>query len=222
MGFFDRLFGRKEERPQAQGPVRFGDGPATSMTNTYGGQGRYGTPRTGATTQLSPDEQAVARYRYLLQTAPPEQIEQAHAEAFATMTPQQRAMVLQGLSQHVPAYEQQQLAAAQNDPQAMARYATRAEMRQPGTLERAFGGGYGNQGGMMGGMGGMIAGSLLASVAGAFIGTAIADAMLSDFGDPLAEEMPAEDMAMEEPVEEPMSEDFGGDFGGDMGGFEEF
>jgi hypothetical protein len=29
------------------------------------------------------DEQAIARYRYMLKTAPPETIEQAHAEAFA-------------------------------------------------------------------------------------------------------------------------------------------
>ena len=31
------------------------------------------------------DEQAIARYRYLLRTAPPEAIEQAHAEAFARL-----------------------------------------------------------------------------------------------------------------------------------------
>ena len=31
---------------------------------------------------LTPDEQAVERYRYLLRTAPPETIEEAHAEAF--------------------------------------------------------------------------------------------------------------------------------------------
>jgi hypothetical protein len=225
MGFFDKLFGRKEEQQrQHQGPVHFGDGPATGLTNPHAAP-QYGGPNTGATTRLSTDEQAVARYRYLLQTAPPEQIEQAHAEAFANLTPQQRTMVLQGLAEHVPASEQQTLAAAQNDPRAMARLATRAEMRQPGTLERAFGGpGYGQQGGMggmMGGMGGMIAGTLLASVAGAFIGTAIADAMLNDFGDPLAEEMPAEDMAMEEPMPEEEFGDFGGDMG-DMGGFEEF
>ena len=37
--------------------------------------------------QGSTDEQAIARYRYLLRTAPPEAIEQAHAEAFAQLTP---------------------------------------------------------------------------------------------------------------------------------------
>ena len=37
----------------------------------------------GQQTRLSEDEQALARYRYMLKTAPPETIEQAHIEAFA-------------------------------------------------------------------------------------------------------------------------------------------
>ena len=41
-------------------------------------------------TAQSADEQAIARYRYMLKTAPPETIEQAHAEAFAQLTPEQR------------------------------------------------------------------------------------------------------------------------------------
>ena len=36
------------------------------------------------------DEQALARYRYMLATAPPEEIERAHEEAFASLTPEQR------------------------------------------------------------------------------------------------------------------------------------
>ena len=44
------------------------------------------------------DEIAIERYRYLLRTAPPETIEQAHAEAFAKLTPAQRAQVFQELS----------------------------------------------------------------------------------------------------------------------------
>src|SRR4029453_19468509 len=43
----------------------------------------------------SADEQAIARYRYMLKTAPPETIEQAHAEAFAQLTPEQRRQGLQ-------------------------------------------------------------------------------------------------------------------------------
>ncbi len=111
------------------------------------------------------DEQAIERYRYLLRTAPPDQVERAHAEAFATLTPEQRQQVLQQLSADVPQEER----ADSDDPQALARMATRAEMRQPGTLER-------NLGGV--GMGGVMAGSLLGPVAGAFIGTTIAMSLL--------------------------------------------
>ena len=81
------------------------------------------------------DEQAVERYRYLLRTAPPEAVEQAHAEAFAQLTPEQRRLVLEQLSADVPANERTD----RDDPQSLARLATRAEMRRPGTLERTFG-----------------------------------------------------------------------------------
>jgi poly(3-hydroxybutyrate) depolymerase len=147
---------------------------------------------------------AVERYRYMLRTAPPETVEQAHAEAFAKLTPDQRRKVLQDLGNTVPAAER----ANSDDPHSLARMATRAEMRQPGTMERVLGG----RGGM--GMGGMIAGSLLASVAGAFVGTAIADAF---FGDELGGDAMAggEDMAVDDPGVDPGMDGFGGmdDFG---------
>jgi hypothetical protein len=119
------------------------------------------------------DEAAIERYRYLLRTAP-------HAEAFAQLTPEQRRQVLAEVSAQVPEAER----ATSDDPRSLARMATRAELRQPGTLERTFGAVRGPGGAGVGGigMGGMIAGSLLASVAGAFVGTAIADSLfdLSD------------------------------------------
>ena len=52
--------------------------------------------------EASADEQAIERYRYLLRTAPPETIEQAHAEAFAQLTPEQRRRVLASLADAVP------------------------------------------------------------------------------------------------------------------------
>ncbi|ATB34069.1 hypothetical protein [Melittangium boletus] len=149
MGLLDRLFGPR------------GTSPSTSMP----------TPRP-PDRGVSADEQALERYRYLLRTAPPEAIERAHAEAFAQLTPAQRAQALRELSQTVPEAER---ARADDQPQTLARMATRAEMRQPGTLERVFSGG--------GGMGGMLAGSLLGSIAGTFIGTAIAHQFLDGFGD---------------------------------------
>lgn len=124
------------------------------------------------------DEQAIERYRYMLRTAPPETIQQAHEEAFAALTPDQRRMVLQELTRSTSPEESRR---ATDDPASLARLATRAEIRQPGMLERVFGssrmggGGMGAFGGGMGmGLGGMLAGSLLASVAGTFIASSIA------------------------------------------------
>ena len=65
-----------------------------------------------------------------------------------------------------------------DDPQSLARLATRAEVRRPGTMERTFGG----MGGRGMGVGGMMAGSFLASMAGVVIGSAIAQSFLGDSG----------------------------------------
>ena len=59
--------------------------------------------------QQMTDQQAVERYRYLLKTAPPEAIEQAHAEAFSRLTPDQRRMVLEQLSAQLPLSERVEL-----------------------------------------------------------------------------------------------------------------
>jgi hypothetical protein len=168
MGFLDRLLGRE---PRQEQPYRQ----------------PYGARPADARPPADPDQAAIERYRYLLRTAPPDAIEQAHAEAFAQLTPEQRRQVLDGLAAEVPPAER----ATDDDPRSLARMATRAELRQPGTLERSFGRAGGVGGGLGGGMGmgGMIAGSLLASVAGAFVGTAIADSLfdLSDQGDAAAD-----------------------------------
>jgi hypothetical protein len=185
MGIFDRLFGPKPSPPRSQ----------------------YGAPAAA-----SSDDQALARYRYLLRTAPPEAIEHAHAEAFAQLTPEQRARVLKELSQELPPSERA-AAANQADPQALARMATRAEMRQPGTLERAFG-----RGGMGMGMGGIFAGGLLSTIAGTFIGTAIAHQFLGGFhGSPEATSGDL-DSARAETSHEESDSGFDGGGGDDFGG----
>src|SRR4051794_34504103 len=89
--------------------------------------------------EASADEQAIARYRYMLRTAPPETIEQAHAEAFAKLTPEQRRRVLEQLREEMPAAERAAAARAGDSPEQLARVATRAEIRQPGVMERVFG-----------------------------------------------------------------------------------
>jgi hypothetical protein len=124
-----------------------------------------------------PDELAIERYRYLLRTAPPEEIERAHAEAFAKLTPEQRRKVIEGLASAAPRSE---LDAAGDDPARLARVATRTEIRGPGTMERVFGR-MPAQGGFLG-MG--FGGTFLTTLAGAFVGTAIADMLFNDYGYP--------------------------------------
>lgn len=144
------------------------------LDKIFGNEESEPTPRQNR--NQSSDEQAINRYRYMLQTAPPEIIEQAHAEAFAKLTPEQRQMVLQQLNQVAPEPER---GALQDDPQSLARTATRAEIRQPGATERMFGG-MGGGGGMS--FGGIMASSFLGSIAGSVIGSAVAQSFFSDSG----------------------------------------
>jgi hypothetical protein len=129
----------------------------------------------GQRIEPSDDEQALARYRYMLKTAPPETIEQAHVEAFARLTPEQRRMLLEQLRAEMPEAER---AYATENPQALARLATRAEVRQPGTMERVFS----RIPAAAPGFGGMMAGSLFGSLAGTVLGTMIAQHFLGSQG----------------------------------------
>ena len=124
------------------------------------------------------DELAIERYRYLLRTAPPDDIERAHAEAFAALTPEQRRKVIEGLASTTPEGE---LAAAGDDPDRLARVATRAELREPGTMERVYGQ-MPARGGFLGGLG--FGGTFLNTLAGAFVGTAIANTLFDSYGYP--------------------------------------
>lgn len=96
---------------------------------------------------------AVERYRYLLRTASPDQIEQAHAEAFGKLSAEERREVLRALADtdETP---------ADDSPAALARSATRLEVRQPGALERTFGGQTAGR-------------SILTSLAAGFAGSAV-------------------------------------------------
>jgi hypothetical protein len=126
------------------------------------------------------DEQALARYRYMLRTAPPEAIEQVHAEAFEKLTPQQRRMLLEQLLADTPENERRYAA---DDPQTLARMATRAEVREPGVMERMFSRMPAAAPGAAGpGFGGIMASSLLGSVAGTVLGSVIAQSFLGHHG----------------------------------------
>jgi hypothetical protein len=178
--------------------------------------------------ELSPDEQAVERYRYLLRTAPPETIEEAHAEAFSKLTPEQRRIVLQELDQTLSPAERASGVAYDEDPRSLARLATRAEMRQPGTLERTWSGmpAMAGVGGM--GMGGFMMSSFMGTFAGVMLGSVIANAFLGDSGydQGYADGAAAGDSQGTEGGDagDAGFEDAGGlgDLGGDMGGFGDF
>jgi hypothetical protein len=161
------------------------------------------------------DERAVERYRYLLRTAPPDAIEQAHAEAFAQLTPAQRRRVLEDLTRDLPPGER----ADRDDPQSLARTATRAELRRPGTLERAFGGA--DPRGAGAGAGGLLAGSFLSTVAGVVVGTAVANALfggLSGDGSYAEGYQDGADADQDADQDAEAGDADGGDFGGDLGG----
>ncbi len=205
MGLLDWLLGRKEEtRAQPTAPTSRG-------------------PGDGGQQSPDADEQALQRYRYMLSTAPPETIEQAHEEAFAKLTPAQRAQALRELAAVTPEGERAALAGDRDDPKSLARLATRAEMRQPGTMERTFGGvGRGpGMGGMMGGVGGTI----FASLAAGFVGSLVAQQFLDSVGDFGSDEGDTSEQAGDEETYDDAGGDYGssdyggGDFGGgDFGG----
>ena len=147
MGFFGRLMGIEDDKNAI---------PA----------GAQGVPAQPA---ANSDQQAIERYHYMLRTAPPETLERAHAEAFEKLSTEQRRQVLSELAGSAPAEERASIAATPvDDAQALARVATRAEVRQPGILERSLGGsgiGFG--------------GSLLSSFAMGFVGSMVAQSFFS-------------------------------------------
>jgi hypothetical protein len=192
------------------------------LRRLFGGGGRQepgSVPAGGARARQEPgtsaDEQALERYRYLLRTAPPETIEQAHAEAFAQLTPEQRRMVLEELTRELPEHERTAGVRYEDDARSLARLATRTEMRQPGALERSFGA-MGSRGI---GYGGSMAGSFLSAFAGILVGSAIAEQFLGDTGDDQGSAEGDDTGQADGDVDGDDAGDFGGDpGGGDFGG----
>jgi hypothetical protein len=119
---------------------------------------------------MGSDAYTLERYRYMLQTAPPETIEQAHAEAFDRLTPDQRRQVLTDLAEAAPEHEREAIEhVSADDPQALARTATRAEVLQPGIMERTLGTS----------MGAGFGASLLGSFAAGFAGSVVANSFFA-------------------------------------------
>lgn len=163
----------------------------------------------GAAPAAGDDAQALARYRYLLRTAPPEAIEQVHTEAFAQLTPAQRAQALRDIGSAVPDHERAALASGHDDPKALARAATRAELREPGFVERVLGG----RGGAMG-AGAVIGTSLLGSFVGSLAGSMLAQQLMGGFHG-LGDVGDAGSPDFDEPQTVRTAEPFAGDYEGD-------
>jgi hypothetical protein len=121
MRLLDRLLGRPD-RHDRRAPDRRRD------------------PQPPDAEQAARDEGAIARYRYLLRTAPPEAMERAHAEAFTHLTSDQRRQILASLGHDLPGTDW----ARSYDPHSLARVAIRAETHRPGTLEHRFARGDGS------------------------------------------------------------------------------
>jgi len=170
-----------------------------------------GTRSPAGVTAVDSEQRALERYRYMLRTASPETLEQAHAEAFAKLSSEQRKQLLAELASSAPKAEQAAIAATSvEDTQALARVATRAEVRQPGILERTMGTGalgFGT--------------SLLSSFAMGFVGSMVAQSFFSALGgfdgaDAEAHASSAE--ANDDPELGDGADDF--EDGGDMGDFD--
>lgn len=194
MGFFGRLLGVETDPNQA----------SNAATNR-------GAPLPSA--RVDTDQQALERYRYMLRTAPPETLEQAHAEAFANLTQEQRQRLLSELAQSAPAAERSAVAATPvDDPQALARVATRAEVRQPGILERT-----------LGSTGAGFGVNLLSSFAMGFVGSMVAQSFFSalgGFGDDAVAADAENGDDQSELAESELADGDGFDDGGDVGDFD--
>lgn len=218
MGFLDRLFGSGDEASRSTATPPVSRGAASDLRDA---DGRYTPPPAGGGEPVASgsddDRQAVERYRYLLRTAPPETVEQVHAEAFGKLTPSQRQQVLQDLSSGLAPSERP----ANDDPATLARAATRAEYSQPGFMERTFGGRSFSAGP---GFGSMLGASMLGTIGGYVVGSALVGAMFDPGYDAgyadgeAAGDAGAVDAGGVDPgVGGDAGADFGGDFGGDFG-----
>jgi hypothetical protein len=127
------------------------------------------------------------------------------------LTAEQRLTVLRELGAQVSASEMPR----SDDPQSLARLATRAEMRRPGTIEQTFGRAPAGPG---------PGGIFLSTLAGAFVGTAIAGAFFDNEGagrETAATDGSAGDVGQDSAADGDYG-DAGSDFGGDDFGGDDF
>lgn len=154
-------------------PAGAGYAPPAGAGYAPPAEGRRTPPPAAATGE---DRAAIARYDYLLQTADPHRIEQIHREAFARLSPEQRAHVEARMRAELPLGEQPRSAGADD----LARAAARGEARRPGTLRALLARAGGRPRGRSGSGGAALgaAGGVLAAVAGGAIVSSVAGPLL--------------------------------------------
>ncbi len=151
--------------------------PAASAPSAVPGRGRYAPPAAaGSSAALSDaDRASIARYDYLLRTADPDRVEQLHREAFARLTPAQRAHVRERMDADLGPHERPR----SDSPDDLARTAARAEAARPGRMSTLLA--RAGRGGLVG-AGVVGAGGLLAAVAGGAVLSAVAAPLLAQAG----------------------------------------
>lgn len=159
------------------GDRRPGAPAAPSAAPAPAHRGRYAPPAaSGASAPLSTDDRAaIARYDYLVRTADPERVEQMHREAFARLTPAQRAHVRERMDADLAPHERPRSDSADD----LARTAARAEAARPGRMSTLLA--RAGRGGLIG-AGVVGAGGLLAAVAGGAVVSAVAAPLLAQAG----------------------------------------
>lgn len=162
--------------PAAHGATYAPPSARPSAAGTYspppaGPAGTYAPPPAGAAGAASvsnADRAAIARYDYLLQTADPHRVEQLHREAFARLTPAQRAQVQARMQAELAPGERP----ASASPEDLARAAGRTEAARPGRMRsllsrvRGVGAAGAVGGAAVGVLGAVAGGAVLSSVAG--------------------------------------------------------
>ena len=114
-------------------PARGAGGGHTGATGPAGAAGAASA--AGAAELTTEDRRAIARYDYLVRTAEPDQLESVHREAFERLTPAQREQLGTTMRSELPEGERPR----SEDPQDLARSATRLGVLDPRRLTRLLG-----------------------------------------------------------------------------------
>lgn len=144
MGFLRRLFGFKpapeQQAPVSKKKVEFG---AQAAAEGYEFGRMYDTlhdgfdPAASAPDQLS-IERTLQRYRLIVRTAPPDDMEEAYVAAFSAVRAEQRVRLPGELAQALPEAQRANIYLNQHDPQTLAQIAIAVEKHQPGSTERVL------------------------------------------------------------------------------------